>query len=123
MTDSAHQETDCAHQETDSNDPAPSGRKRFRFPGILAAVLVIAAATYAPSLNNGFVYDDLSVLKDNICLGDPARLPSLFTREYFAVFSEYTYRPVCSLSYWVDAWLWKGRHRQNLPSPYRAGRY
>ena len=84
-------------------------RKRFGFPGILAAVLVIAAAAYAPSLNNGFVYDDLSVLKDNICLGDPARLPSLFTREYFAAFSEYTYRPVCSLSYWVDAWLWKGR--------------
>ncbi|MDP7421277.1 MAG: hypothetical protein QGH40_05330, partial [bacterium] len=92
------------------------GDQEIRWP--IAVLLIIIGATYFTGLDNEFVFDDLSVLKNNICLGDLSTLKHLFTWDYFATFSEYTYRPLGSFTYWFDAWIWGhrsfGYHVTNL---------
>jgi len=57
---------------------------------------------YANSLGNNFVYDDLVIIRDNQRLDDLRNLKSLFTRDYFDVSGERSYRPAATALAFLD---------------------
>jgi tetratricopeptide (TPR) repeat protein len=73
-------------------------------PYVILSFLVILA--YGPALFNTFVIDDHYVLLDNAAVKSLKNIPSLFSRNYFNLFAEQSYRPVVSFSYMLDYRLW-----------------
>ncbi|MBI3090425.1 MAG: hypothetical protein HYY96_07120 [Candidatus Tectomicrobia bacterium] len=89
--------------------------RRFVIPAALA-LLVLAA--YGLSLRNGFVYDDNLTVVDNALIKDWRTWPDLFSRRYFLLAQEASYRPVVTLTYYLDYAVWgrnpAGFHLTNL---------
>lgn len=86
-----------------SHHPADNRRAN-----LIAAILISLAAflVYADTLDKPFVYDDLVIIAENENLDDLSNLGGLFTREYFAISGERTYRPVMTGAYIVTAGIW-----------------
>ncbi|MDX9703787.1 MAG: tetratricopeptide repeat protein [Candidatus Auribacterota bacterium] len=96
----------------------------------LAAFLLVTAVciiAYCNSLQNGFVYDDASVIVENRYITDISNIRDIFSKDdYFARsgvgkyrrYGEGSYRPIVTLSYFMDAVIWKknpfGYHLANL---------
>lgn len=95
-----------------------SGRPDRR--GVLL-VLLLAVLCMAPSLGNGFVYDDHDLVEKNpLVTGGLARIPDHFTHDFWGPTrhpSPY-YRPLVTLSLLADATVWGmrpvGYHAQNV---------
>lgn len=90
-------------------------------------LLFAATLAYGNMLVNDFVYDDVSVIKNNRYLKSIANVKDIFIKNaYFARsgvakyrrYGEGSYRPVVTLSYFVDYLLWSeyplGSHLMNL---------
>ncbi len=69
---------------------------------ILAA---IAFAVYSNTLRNPFVYDDLVLIEGNAALEQSSSYRKLFTKEYFDISGERSYRPVATALSITDAVL------------------
>ncbi|MDP8257327.1 MAG: tetratricopeptide repeat protein [Candidatus Alcyoniella australis] len=92
---------------------------------LLPLCLLIAALTclaYLPTLAGDFVWDDLSLIRDNPHLGNPANLPRYFTND-LGRFNQFPhsmnfYRPLQPLTFFVEYRLWGlnpfGFHLTNL---------
>lgn len=70
-------------------------------PSILL-LAIISIAVYVNSISNGFVFDDEDTVVGNFLIKDIHNLPKLFKWEYFSISGETTYRPVVTLSYFID---------------------
>lgn len=57
---------------------------------------------YANTLYNGFVYDDYEIIVDNYLIRELGNLPILFQQDYFAYSGEMSYRPIVTLTYFID---------------------
>ncbi len=68
---------------------------------LLAAVLVI----YAPSLNAQFLWDDLSLVRDNLLIRSPRLGLEIFKHTLFGGNSNF-YRPTQTLTFLADYWFW-----------------
>ena len=94
-------------------------------------VLILTALVYANSLGNLFVWDDSWSIVDNGFIKSWKNLPLLFNRAYLTSFQDFgflgerdigsgeiSYRPVATLSYFIDYSLWGlnpfGYHLTNL---------
>lgn len=81
-------------------------------------VLVLGTVAYFPSLRNGFVYDDEYTIVKNSLIKSGQHLPQLLQRDYFALSAEQSYRPLVTLSYFLDYAFWVldpfGYHLTNL---------
>lgn len=81
-------------------------------PGFLSILV------YLNCLQHSFVYDDESTILYNYFIRDWGNLPNLFTAQYFVRSAELTYRPVVTLSYFLDYTLWRldpsGYHFTNI---------
>jgi len=76
----------------------------------VVACLIIAglcAAVYGISLTFSFAFDDALVITGNDFISSPANLKGLFSRDYFLISGEETYRPVVTVSYYVDHLFWR----------------
>src|SRR3989338_6086886 len=95
----------------------PSTTKNLHILSVLL-ILVISIAIYSNTLKNGFVYDDRFTIVDNIFIKDWKNLPELFSKTYFSRSGEETYRPIVTLTYFLDYSLWGlkpfGYHLTNL---------
>ncbi len=87
----------------------------------LIAIAIIFAVTfgiYANSLKNEFVYDDKTIIEENYFIKNWKLWKDLFTHNYFALSGERTYRPLVTLSFFIDYALWKlkpvGWHVTNI---------
>ncbi len=99
----------------------------------LNIILIIAATAivYANSLKNSFIWDDSIVITDNDFIKSWKNFPRIFNPSYLTRFSdlgnlgtgdigsgEASYRPVVTISYFLDYHLWKlnpfGFHLHNL---------
>jgi len=84
----------------------------------LILLFTITFITYANSLQNGFVYDDVFTITDNYFIRDFRNLSALFTNDYYKYSGEVTYRPVVTLSYFIDYLIWHlnpvGYHLTNI---------
>jgi hypothetical protein len=77
-------------------DPASRAKSRVVWSAGCAAVL--AALVYLNALDNPFVYDDYHLIVDNTSILNGADLQSVIVRDIT--------RPVVTLSYALDTWLW-----------------
>ena len=82
-------------------------RKRpYRHIVPISIIIALTVITYLNCLLNQFVYDDVSTIVDNKLIKDWGNFSTLFTHEYFNVSGELTYRPIVTLSYFLDYSLW-----------------
>ena len=98
---------------------------------LILLLILVTFLVYAPSLKNGFVWDDFLVVTDNHFIKSWKNFPLMFTRQYLTSpedlpyltdrnigSGEISYRPVVTLTYFVDYWIWKlnpfGYHLRNL---------
>lgn len=84
---------------------------------ILILVLSVLLA-FSNTLKNGFVYDDLDFIVHNSLIRTFKNLSILLTRDYFYYTPEYSYRPLVTLSHFVDYYFFRlnpgGYHLINL---------
>ncbi|MEW6201395.1 MAG: glycosyltransferase family 39 protein, partial [bacterium] len=85
---------------------------------LCAAACLLAALVYLNTIPGDFLWDDLMLVRDNPYIKHPAHLHHLVQKSYYSVFRELTYRPVCTLTYFVDFALWglnpRGFHITNI---------
>jgi len=93
-------------------------------------IVLIGALVFSSALFNGFIGDDKVFIVDNTFYRTWQNLPSLFSMEYFPSNAKnlsqsqhyysgsVAYRPVLSITYFVDYWLWQlkpfGYHLTNI---------
>lgn len=73
------------------------------------AISILVALTITAYLNclpNQFVYDDISTITENRLIRNWENFFTLFTPDYFKYSGELTYRPLVTLSYFIDYYLW-----------------
>lgn len=97
--------------------PYHEAMKRHAIPILLIAVISIFL--YANTLQNGFVYDDDFTVVNNTFIKQLNNLPKLINpNEYFSLSGEVTYRPVVTITYFLDYALYGlkpwGFHLTNL---------
>lgn len=89
-------------------------------------LVLISSLVYFNILDNDFVYDDTAVVLENVFIRDLANIKQLFSKAYFersgvgqmTNSGEGSYRPVVTLSYFIDYAVWKmdpiGYHASNM---------
>lgn len=97
----------------------------------IISIVLVVALVYANSLKNAFVWDDSIVVAENDFVKSWKNFPRLFNKSYLTKPSdidylgerdigsgEFLYRPVSTLSYFIDFSIWKlnpfGFHLTNL---------
>jgi len=85
---------------------------------LLLVVLAAGTAVFSPGLRNGFVYDDLVTIEENLFIRDWGNLQRFFSSDYYIRAEEYSFRPLVTLTYFLDWELWglkpEGYHLTNL---------
>lgn len=83
-----------------------------------ALIILISLLAYLNAVNNQFVFDDFDAVVNNSFIKDWKNFPSLFSKKYFQTSGEFSYRPVVTLSYFIDYSIWRlnphGYHLTNL---------
>ncbi len=81
-------------------------------------IIFISVLLYLNTLPNTFVYDDAYVITENYFIKSWGNLPKLFTRDYLPFSGELSYRPVVTLTYFIDYAIWRlnplGYHLTNV---------
>jgi len=85
-----------------SQEAAPPGAPRWH----LAAIAVATLAVYANALGNVFVWDDLHLVVDNPKIKSGAGFWTLWASDLFPDLASGYYRPLQTLTYWIDYQLW-----------------
>ncbi len=100
----------------DSLSPPRVAWRQTVFPVLVLSAVVWAV--FGASLGNRLVFDDLDTIKNNTAITRLQNLPLVFSRKYFDSAGEYSYRPVVTLSYFLDhaiagksAWIY---HAHNV---------
>ncbi|MBM4064565.1 MAG: hypothetical protein FJ266_02825, partial [Planctomycetes bacterium] len=87
---------------------------------ILLPILVslVSFLAYLNILHHQFVFDDFRVITNNPYIKDWKYLTALFNSDYFKISGELSYRPLVTLSYFIDYAIWGlkpfGFHLTNL---------
>ncbi len=81
-------------------------------------ISLISFLTYLNTLHHQFVFDDFRVIVNNPFIKDWKYFSMLFNSDYFRMSGELSYRPLVTLSYFIDYSLWRlnplGFHLTNL---------
>lgn len=79
---------------------------------------VISVVVFINTLSNTFVYDDSATIVNNNLIKNWKNLHAIFSFHYFILSGELSYRPVVTLSYFIDYFLWglnpAGFHLTNI---------
>lgn len=85
---------------------------------LFTLVTALPALVYLNSLGNTFVYDDYLTITNNHFIREWRYLSAFFNQKYFVVSGELTYRPIVTLSYFLEYALWQlnpwGYHLTNM---------
>jgi len=81
-------------------------------------IIALPLLAFLNTLENTFVYDDVFTITDNYFIRDWGNFTAFFTDDYFKYSGEVTFRPVVTLSYFIDYSLWHlnpaGFHLTNI---------
>jgi len=84
----------------------------------ILSIVALSLIAFLNSLDNTFVYDDVFTITDNYFIRNWGNFSAFFADDYFKYSGEATYRPVVTLSYFVDYSLWHlnpaGFHLTNI---------
>lgn len=85
---------------------------------VISLIVVLGLVAYGNTLLNGFVYDDPLVVEGNPFITSFSNLSHLFDSDYYLGSGETSWRPVATVSYFIDYQLWQfnpfGYHLTNL---------
>src|SRR3990167_283496 len=81
--------------------------KNPSLPVLILVIVCFSQFIYLTSLSNQFVYDDEFTIVTNYFVKTWNNFPLLFNSDYFKLSGELSYRPVVTLSYFIDYTLWK----------------
>src|SRR3990170_2225709 len=81
--------------------------KNPSLPVLILVIVCLSQFVYLNSLSNQFVYDDEFTIVTNYFVKTWNNFPLLFNSDYFKLSGELSYRPVVTLSYFIDYSLWK----------------
>ncbi len=81
--------------------------KTINLPLLIFILVALSQLVYLNSLSNQFVYDDEFTIVNNHFIKTWNNLPLLFSREYFKFSGELSYRPVVTITYFIDYALWR----------------
>src|SRR3990170_691012 len=90
------------------------------FGGIVPYIIlaVISVIVFCNTLDNTFVYDDSVTIVNNNLIKSWKNFHTIFSFNYFILSGELSYRPLVTLSYFIDYSLWEanpgGFHLTNL---------
>lgn len=75
----------------------------------ITGLIILSVGIYANSFKNEFVWDDASLVENNVLIKDARNIPKIFTTYLFAGVDSPSnfYRPIQNLSYLFDYSLWK----------------
>jgi len=73
----------------------------------IGLIILLTLGVYANSLKNDFLYDDHYLILKNDFIKNWKNLPKIFTEQYFVLAQKASYRPVHTLSLFIDYSLWK----------------
>ncbi len=84
----------------------------------ISLILIISIAIYSNTLKNGFVFDDEITIVNNTMVKNFSNISKLVMKEYFSTSGEMSYRPVVTLTYFIDYAIYGlkpyGYHLTNL---------
>ncbi|GAN33495.1 tetratricopeptide repeat protein [Candidatus Brocadia sinica] len=85
---------------------------------LFTLITVLPPLAYLNSLENTFVYDDYVTITNNHFIREWRYLSAFFNQKYFVISGELTYRPIVTLSYFLEYALWQlkpwGYHLTNI---------
>src|SRR3989304_1676378 len=81
--------------------------RNLSLPILILVIVCFSQFIYLNSLSNQFVYDDEFTIVTNYFVKTWNNFPLLFNSDYFKLSGELSYRPVVTLSYFIDYTLWK----------------
>lgn len=85
---------------------------------LIFLIIALSQLVYVNSLSNQFTYDDEFTIVNNYFIKSLQNISGLFKKDYFSLSGELSYRPVVTLSYFIDYALWKlnpfGFHLTNV---------
>ena len=78
------------------------------FGGIVPYIIlaVISVIVFCNTLDNTFVYDDSVTIVNNNLIKSWKNFHTIFSFNYFILSGELSYRPLVTLSYFIDYSLW-----------------
>lgn len=89
-----------------------------RFLLIFLLLTILCITIYFNSLHNNLIYDDYHTIVSNVFIKFPGYIPKIFSKDYFILSGEQSYRPLVTLTYFLDYYLWRlnpfGYHFTNL---------
>lgn len=92
--------------------------KQLYLKKLLPLIIFISVLLYINSLSNAFVYDDVYIITENYLIKSLGNLPKLFQKDYLLLSGELSYRPIVTLSYFIDYAIWQinplGYHLTNV---------
>ncbi len=68
------------------------------------SVLLYLNATYGK-----FVYDDFKIIVENCFIKEWKYFPKIFTQDYFTISGEMSYRPIVTITYFIDYAIWHSK--------------
>src|SRR3989339_1300265 len=68
------------------------------------SVLLYLSATYGK-----FVYDDFKIIVENCFIKEWRYFPKIFTQDYFTISGEMSYRPIVTITYFIDYAIWHSK--------------
>ena len=96
--------------------PSPVARLNPKLLYILLSLIPLCV--FLNTLQSGFVYDDIGVIEENYFIRTLDNIPKLFSKDFFRLANELSYRPVVTLSYFFDYAIWHlnpfGYHLTNV---------
>ena len=73
---------------------------------------------YLNTTHGKFVYDDFKIIVENCFIKEWKYFPKIFTKDYFTISGEMSYRPIVTISYFIDYAIWRlnpfGFHLTNV---------
>lgn len=73
---------------------------------------------YLNTIHGKFVYDDFKIIVENSFIREWKYFPKIFTNDYFFISGEMSYRPLVTISYFIDYAIWHlnplGFHLTNI---------
>lgn len=98
------------------NTSTCTGKPFFAYTLIL--ISSFSVLLYLNTTHGTFVYDDFKIIVENSFIKEWKYFPKIFTRDYFVISGEMSYRPIVTISYFVDYAIWRsnpfGFHLTNL---------
>jgi len=76
---------------------------------ILILIPAFSLLLYLNTTHGKFVYDDFKIIVENCFIKEWKYFPKIFTKDYFTISGEMSYRPIVTITYFIDYAIWRSK--------------